>query len=68
MSKITRQGTTMQITADLFAGGLTGIREVDVFTAQYNPHRARVRPQVFVLHHSLHTRPTQIASHGRNRG
>ena len=47
VTQITRQGTTMQIAADMFAGGLTGIREVDVFTAQYNPHRARVRPQVF---------------------
>lgn len=44
---LSRQGVSMEIARDLFSEGLTGIREVDTFTARYNPNRLRVRPQVF---------------------
>lgn len=44
---LSRQGVSMEFARDLFDGGLTGIREVDVFTSQYNPNRLRVRPMVY---------------------
>lgn len=47
VTQIVRLGTTMTIASDLFASGLTGIREVDTFTAQFNPNRVRTRPQVY---------------------
>jgi hypothetical protein len=37
---IVRQGITMEITSGAFPGGLTGIREVDAWTALWNPRHA----------------------------
>lgn len=47
VTQISRQGSTLTISADMFGEGLTGIREVDAFTAQWNPNRLRVRPMVY---------------------
>lgn len=35
---LTRGTTTYKLAADQFAGGLTGIREVDVYVRRWNPH------------------------------
>lgn len=47
ITEITRQGITMEIQLDMFAQGLTGIREVDDWTARYNPNRLRRKPRVY---------------------
>lgn len=47
VTEISRQGITMQIRLDMFEGGLTGLREVDDWTARYNPHRLRRKPAVY---------------------
>lgn len=38
VTAVTRQGVSMQFTEGMFAGGMTGIREVDAFTSSLNPH------------------------------
>lgn len=38
VTNITRQGVSMEINSGFFPGGLTGIREVDVFITRWNPN------------------------------
>lgn len=38
VTNISRQGVTMELQTGLFPGGLTGIREVDVYIRRYNPY------------------------------
>lgn len=38
VTNVTRQGVTMEMAAEAFPNGLTGIREVDAFIRRYNPH------------------------------
>jgi len=47
VTELSRQGVTMQIRTDMFADGLTGLREVDDWTSRYNPHRLRRKPGVY---------------------
>lgn len=47
VTQIVRAGVTINMVEGLFPGGLTGLREVDVFTARYNPHRLVDSPQVW---------------------
>jgi hypothetical protein len=47
VTEISRRGTTMTIPAGLFTGGLTGIREVDVFVLAYNPHLQKMPSTVW---------------------
>jgi hypothetical protein len=55
---ITRQGIQMDVVADLFSEGLTGIRAVDDIIGRYNPHRLK-SPTLIAspdsLRHSRHT-------------
>lgn len=41
VTTLVRQGVTMEIAAGSFPGGETGIRSVDAWTAQWNPHRSQ---------------------------
>lgn len=47
VQNITRAGITMQIREDMFSGGRTGIREVDAWITQWNPHALASRPGVY---------------------
>lgn len=47
VTQIVRQGVTMTIAPGLFPDGLTGIREVDAYTAAYNPNRLTSPPAVW---------------------
>jgi hypothetical protein len=47
VTQIVRQGITMEVRIDMFEDGLTGIREVDAYTAKWNPNRLRTRPTVY---------------------
>lgn len=44
---INRQGLAIELGKDLFPGGLTGIREVDLWIATWNPYRVRSKARVF---------------------
>lgn len=44
---LTRQGVTMEISTGLFPGGVTGINEVDLYIARFNPNGLKVRPGVW---------------------
>lgn len=44
---MTRQGVQLEFSEDLFAGGKTGIREVDLYLAQFNPYGLRSAPAVY---------------------
>lgn len=39
VTRITRQGVTMDLATNPYPGGLTGLREVDSLIARYNPYR-----------------------------
>lgn len=41
VTTITRQGVTLELDNSLFPGGLTGIREVDVYVRAHNPYGLR---------------------------
>jgi hypothetical protein len=47
VTTVVRQGVTLEMPADLFAQGLTGIREVDAYILSINPHRLAVPPRVW---------------------
>lgn len=47
VTQITRQGITMTIPTGAFPDGLTGIREVDVFIAFWNPFATKVEAEIF---------------------
>ena len=49
VTQVVRAGVTINLAegGGLFPGGLTGLREVDVFTARYNPHRLSAAPTVW---------------------
>lgn len=47
VTSLTRQGVQMEFTTELFAGGRTGISEVDLYLAQFNPHGLRQAPAVY---------------------
>lgn len=46
---ITRQGISMEMPAESFEGGLTGIREVDSWIKAWNPNGLKQAPQVYSL-------------------
>lgn len=46
-TNVTRQGITVDLTADAFPAGLTGIREVDLVIQRYNPNKLRIPPAVY---------------------
>lgn len=39
VTRVVRQGVTMDLATNPFPGGLTGLREVDTLIARYNPYR-----------------------------
>jgi hypothetical protein len=47
VTNIVRQGVSMQIVTGAFPGGLTGIREVDAYTALWNPGKLVAAPTVW---------------------
>lgn len=47
VTSITRAGISMEVKADMFDGGLTGISEVDAWVRQWNPHGQKVRTGVY---------------------
>lgn len=47
VTSVSRQGVTMQFTEGMFAGGVTGIREVDAYVHAVNPNHMSVRPMVW---------------------
>lgn len=47
VTSITRQGITMELNTGAFPEGFTGIREVDVIIARYNPHALKRPSAVF---------------------
>lgn len=47
VTNIARAGVTMEVKADMFADGLTGINEVDHYVRLWNPHGLRSRPGVY---------------------
>ena len=47
VKSITRAGMSIEFTEEMFAGGQTGIVEVDTYLMQWNPHGLRTRPQVY---------------------
>lgn len=44
---MTRQGLSMEFTADAFEGGMTGIREVDAWVKLWNPHSLKTAPAIW---------------------
>lgn len=47
VTSISRQGVSMDIDTGLWAGGLTGIREVDAFILSINPNKLTTPPMVW---------------------
>lgn len=47
VTQLVRQGVSMTIAAGSFPGGETGIRQVDAYTALYNPRRQTQRAAVY---------------------
>lgn len=47
VTALARQGMSMDIVASAFAGGTTGIREVDAYVAQVNPHGLKTASAVW---------------------
>lgn len=47
IKSITRAGMAIEFTEEMFAGGQTGIVEVDTYLMQWNPYGMRTRPQVY---------------------
>lgn len=47
VTSITRQGISMDLSMGAFPGGITGIREVDLFVATYNPNHLAMTPTVW---------------------
>lgn len=47
VKSITRAGMSIEFTEEMFAGGQTGIVEVDTYLMQWNPYGLRTRPQVY---------------------
>jgi len=45
--RVTRQGISFEVPADMFTGGLSGIREVDNIVGQYNPFHLAMPSSVF---------------------
>lgn len=48
VKSLARQGVNMEISADVFPGGRTGIREVDAFIDSVNPNRLKSPSRVFI--------------------
>lgn len=46
VTSIVRQGVTIEVPSGAFPGGMTGLREVDNFIAQWNPNGLTQRPRV----------------------
>lgn len=46
---VVRQGVTIEMQADLFENGMTGILEVDSVIARYNPYHAKMPAAMFSL-------------------
>jgi hypothetical protein len=46
-TNVVRQGISVTLVNDLFPGGLTGIREVDLIIARYNPNHLRLPAMVY---------------------
>jgi hypothetical protein len=47
VTSITRQGVSMEIGAGIFPGGLTGIREVDIFIERWNPGHLKAATRIW---------------------
>lgn len=47
VTTVTRQGISMDLSTGMFPDGTTGIREVDAYLMQWNPHGLRTRPEVY---------------------
>lgn len=47
VTSVVRQGVSVSMTEGVFAGGITGVREVDVWVATVNPHRLVTPPTVW---------------------
>lgn len=47
VTSISRQGVSMDIDTGLWAGGLTGIREVDAYILSVNPNQLAIAPMVW---------------------
>lgn len=54
---ITRAGMSIEFNEELFAGGVTGIREVDTWLRQWNPNGLKTMPKVYSIDKP---RPRQI--------
>jgi hypothetical protein len=48
-TSIARQGISLTLDRELFPSGTTGIKEVDVYLASWNPHGLKTRPQVYSI-------------------
>lgn len=46
-TRVQRQGISFEVPADMFASGLSGIREVDAIVASYNPYRLTTPSAIF---------------------
>lgn len=46
---VTRGGISIELNSELFAGGATGITEVDAWLMQWNPHGLRTAPAVYSI-------------------
>lgn len=57
VTSVARQGVSLSFTEGMFAGGVTGIREVDAYVASVNPNHLLVAPRVWS--------PDLAASQGR---
>lgn len=60
VTSITRQGVSLTMTEGVFAGGVTGIREVDVWVATVNPHRLVTPPRVWSPDVTQHRYPEVV--------
>ncbi len=47
VTRIVRQGVSLDLAQNPFPGGMTGLREVDVLTARYNPNRLQAPSVVY---------------------
>lgn len=47
VTRVQRQGVNFEVPADMFASGLSGIREVDAIVGTYNPYRLTTPSAVF---------------------
>jgi hypothetical protein len=47
VTTVTRQGISMELSTGMFPDGTTGIKEVDAYLMQWNPHGLRTRPEVY---------------------